>query len=422
MAQRYFYGWNIVGAAIVIGFMTTGLGGYANGIILPHLADDLADGSRGKVSLAFSMGTILVAVFSPFVGRHADKNSPRNVMLLGACLLSLAYLVLASAQTMWQLILAKSVLYGAAISMVGPMVRNMTVAHWFTRLRGRALGFSVMGASVAGVLLPLILSSLVTNLGWRTTVYGFAGGVALILLPLIWRVVKDKPAELGLLPDGAAPDAATGDDAQAASQAKDSEIWGWKELLRAKPLWATGLTFGPMICVYLVIMVHLFGHAQESGLSDSEAALTLSVLAFASILFKPVIGFMADAIGARITLVGCPVRASDCDDFICISGFYGELRHNGRYLWVWLRRAFFDANVCTRPGLWHEVFGFGEWLAKLDRVAVRSASLSNRGFCLRCDWKLRRSILGLRGLFDDRLFRPVHAAQKNNRGITRRSA
>ena len=31
---------------------------------------------------------------------------------------------------------------------------------------------------------------------------------------------KDKPAELGLLPDGAAPDAATGDEAQAASQAK----------------------------------------------------------------------------------------------------------------------------------------------------------------------------------------------------------
>lgn len=302
MAQRYFYGWNIVGAAIVIGFMTTGLGGYANGIILPHLADELADGSRGKVSLAFSMGTILVAVFSPFVGRHADKNSPRNVMLLGACLLSLVYLVLASAQTMWQLILAKSVLYGAAISMVGPMVRNMTVAHWFTRLRGRALGFSVMGASVAGVLLPLILSSLVTNLGWRTTVYGFAGGVALILLPLIWRVVKDKPAELGLLPDGAAPDAATGDDSLAAGHAKDTEIWSWKELLRAKPLWATGFTFGPMICVYLVIMVHLFGHAQESGLSDSEAALTLSVLAFASILFKPVIGFMADTIGARITL------------------------------------------------------------------------------------------------------------------------
>ena len=33
--------------------MTTGLGGYANGIILPHLADDLADGSRGKVSQPF---------------------------------------------------------------------------------------------------------------------------------------------------------------------------------------------------------------------------------------------------------------------------------------------------------------------------------------------------------------------------------
>ena len=101
-----------------------------------------------------------------------------------------------------------------------------------------------MGASVAGVLLPLILSSLVTNLGWRTTVYGFAGGVAPILLPLIWRVVKDKPAELGLLPDGAAPDAATGDEAQAASHAKDSEIWSWKELLRANPCGLPGLHLG----------------------------------------------------------------------------------------------------------------------------------------------------------------------------------
>lgn len=302
MTQRYFYGWNIVGAAIVIGFMTTGLGGYANGIILPHLADELADGSRGTISLAFSLGTILVAVFSPFVGRHADRNSPRNVMLLGACLLSLTYLLLASATTIWQLILAKSVLYGAAMSMVGPMVRNMTVAHWFTKLRGRALGFSVMGASIAGVLLPLILSNLVTNLGWRTTVYGFAGGVALILIPLIWRVVKDKPAELGLIPDGAVANTTEDEDQASVTADKDSDVWSWNELLRARPLWATGLTFGPMICVYLVIMVHLFGHAKESGLTDNEAALTLSVLAFASIFFKPVIGFMADAIGARITL------------------------------------------------------------------------------------------------------------------------
>ena len=31
---------------------------------------------------------------------------------------------------------------------------------------------------------------------------------------------------------------------------------------------------------------------------------------------------MADAILRPNNLVGRPVRASDCDDFICISGFY----------------------------------------------------------------------------------------------------
>ena len=299
---RIYYGWIIVAAAIVIGFLTTGLGGYANGILLPHLADELAGGSRGQISVLFSLGTIFVAIISPFIGRYADNNSATRVMLIGAGVLGLSYIVLGAANSLWALFLAKGILYAVALAMVGPLVRNMLIAHWFTRLRGRALGFSVMGASIAGVTLPLILSNMVTSLGWRPTVYVFGAIIGVVLLPLIYFVLRDKPQDLGLNPDGASSEEMAKLASKSVVDDIDETTWTWKQMLQSKALWATGLTFGPMVCVYIVIIVHLFGHAVESGLEDSQAAMILSAFALTSIVGKPMIGVMADAIGSRITL------------------------------------------------------------------------------------------------------------------------
>ena len=88
--QTVYYGWIVVGAAIVVGFFTIGLSASSNGILLPHLADTLADGSRGNISIAFSISTFVGALISPWVGRYADNHSPRFVILVGAVLIALS--------------------------------------------------------------------------------------------------------------------------------------------------------------------------------------------------------------------------------------------------------------------------------------------------------------------------------------------
>ncbi len=299
--QHVFYGWIIVGAAIVTGFFTIGLSASSNGILLPQLADALADGSRGSISIAFSIATFVGALISPFVGRYADRHSPRRVILIGVALISLSYIGMAVSQTLWHLYFAKGVLFGAGIALAGPIVRNLIVAHWFDRMRGRALGFAVLGASIAGVMLPLILNELVNSLGWRTTVLSFSVIVVVVLVPTVLLVMRDRPEEIDEVRDGRRH-VRSEDNGDKSKKLRDQKVWTWQELVQSKAFWTTGLIFGPMMCVYMAIMVHLFGHVVANGFSTEQAAFVVSVVALFSLVGKPMIGFSADFLGARATI------------------------------------------------------------------------------------------------------------------------
>ncbi len=301
MFRNLFYGWIIVGAAIIIGFLTTGLNGYANGILLPHLADTLANGSRGQISIGISIASIFSALVAPLIGRYADNNSPRKILLIGAVLIVISYIGIASSQKLWHYYVSMGIIFGVGVSCAGPTVRSLVVSLWFERWRGRALGISVMGASLAGVLLPLILNELVNDLGWRSTVYICAITVASILLPTIYFVIKDQPRDIGEVRDGH-KNALSADVINESDRADDHTEVTWSGMLQNKSFWAIGLIFGPMTCVYIAISVHFFGHATNSGLQSGQAAFVLSAMAFLSVLGKPFMGILADYVGARITI------------------------------------------------------------------------------------------------------------------------
>ena len=299
--KNIFYGWKIVLIAIVIGFLTTGLSGYAFGILLPQLSDALADGSRGQISIGFSLASLVSALISPLIGRYADKYSPKQFLMIGACLIALAYWATSTATSLWQFYVYFGLLFGPGICAAGPLVRSVIVARWFEHQRGRALGISVLGVSIAGLVLPIVLNELINGLGWRISLIIFGIVVSGVLLPAIFFFIKNDPAEIDEVRDGHAVQRSH-DHLSIISEETDEKVWTWRELIRSKAFWATGLTFGPMMCVYLVVMIHLFGHAQTSGLSDEQAAFVLTMVALGSLIGKPIVGYMADVIGTRTTL------------------------------------------------------------------------------------------------------------------------
>lgn len=297
----YFYGWVVVAVCALLTFLGTGFYSYSRGVFLPSLAEELADGSRFALAMGFSMGAVTNAVIAPWLGQVLDRHSPKRVVMIGIGVVSCSYLLLAYTQTLWQFYLVVGVGMGVGMACMGTLAWHRTIISWFDHWRGRAIALAVAGASVAGMVMPLLVTELVANIGWRSSFVVFAGLTLVVLVPVVWFFLEDRPEEVGEVRDGHRY-VADNPISERALDPADSRIWTWQEMLRSPAFWSIGVIFGAMGCVYSAIMLHLFGHIQDIGLQATQAGWVLSVLAAFAALGKPVVGWMSDHWGARVTI------------------------------------------------------------------------------------------------------------------------
>ncbi|KAM3418194.1 hypothetical protein BST61_g6397 [Cercospora zeina] len=72
------------------------------------------------------------------------------------------------AQTVWQLVLTQGVVYAfAGNALVMPTINYIN--EWFVRRKGLAIGVSIAGDGVGGVVMPLLLQALLSTVGFRWT-------------------------------------------------------------------------------------------------------------------------------------------------------------------------------------------------------------------------------------------------------------
>ncbi len=296
----FFYGWVIVAVCFALGFLGSGIYAYAKGIFLIHLADELAAGSRMHISIGFSSLAVIGALISPALGKYLDNQSPRTVMLVGVLLLSIAYTLLALAQELWQFYLIVAFGFGLSITAIGTMTRSRAIISWFDLWRGRAFGVAIIGASLTGIVIPPLANWIVEGYGWRVGYLAFAGITFGILLPVVYLWMKDSPGELGEIRDGRKVHAQQRE--KPVQLENDDRVWTWQELLKFPAFWSIGCMFGTMACVYTVVMLHLFGHLLDIGITSTNAAIVLSCVALASVFGKPILGWLADRYGARLTI------------------------------------------------------------------------------------------------------------------------
>ncbi len=299
-AGRFFYGWVVVFVAACLGFLGTGFYSYSRGVFLPALAEELADGSRFAIAMGFSVAGVTTAVLAPFLGRILDRHSPRRIMLIGIGVVTVSYLLLANTQHLWQYFLIVGLGMGVGMATMGGLAWHRSVISWFDHWRGRAIAIAVMGASLAGVMMPPLVTALVAEVGWRGGFTVFAAVTGISLFPLVFFLMKDRPEEIGEVRDGHRYVQAH--VTEVLEDLDDTRSWHWKEMLKAPPLWAIALIFGSMTCVFSAVMLHLFGHLLDIGIDATRAAWVLSATALFSALGKPVVGWMSDYFGARVTI------------------------------------------------------------------------------------------------------------------------
>lgn len=287
-----FYGWRMVAAASALRVLGAGLHSFGFTVFFLPLSQDL-NLTRTSTSLAFSLARAEGAVEGPIVGHLLERYGPKPIMVAAVILMGVGYLLLSrvtSYATFLIVYLGVISLAHAGGFMHAPMVLINT---WFIRYRARAITVSSAAFGMGGVLVAPILSLIVQAWGWRWG--AITGGVLFLVIGLpLCLTIRRSPESMGLMPDGRKP-AGVSPGQDGPKQTIESEVdITLAEALRSFAFWGSVLAAGIRNGSYHAISVHFVPIMVWKGLSQSEAALLLSVYAFLGMTATLVLGWLAD--------------------------------------------------------------------------------------------------------------------------------
>lgn len=302
---RIFYGWYIVGAAFLANISCAFFLSSTLSVFLKPVTADLGV-SRGIFSLLRSGEHLLYALMAPWVGTKLDQYGPRGMMVTGAILSAVGFLLLGWVYSFWQFASVRMTLMAVGHALVCYFVVNVTVARWFVRMRGRALALSHLGHGVAKVAISAVVGWLLTFIAWRQVWTLF--GVLVVVLAVIPVAVfmRRSPEDMGLHPDGDAarePMGHTGDEqgrtARTGDQPAPDIRWTRKEVRRTSTFWLIILAFGMVDIGITGLNLHVVSYVSDLGFGGFPAALTMTVIAGTQAASGLLWGFVGERVSVR---------------------------------------------------------------------------------------------------------------------------
>ena len=274
------------------------------------------------LSLAVTAGTWCSGALAPLAGYLADRYGPRALVTGG--LLVVGSALIALSQTNALLTFFAAYIVGRAISnpfLIGVVPRTATV-NFFRRRRNVTLAISGMSRPIGGAVNIQIISLIALTRGWRAA-YGYLGIFTLLLAIPVFIIMRRRPEEIGLLPDGARPvnpDALTQNPAPSAAASggggrrrgnrpsnapgEPPEFsWTVREAMRTRAYWCIALMAVLAVLasagVGYILAPYLY---EETGLSPGQATRITSLAAALAVTTLGW-GFLADRLGPRTCII-----------------------------------------------------------------------------------------------------------------------
>jgi MFS family permease len=295
MKKHIFAGWWQVAICMLTQAAATGTIVTCYSVFAAPLGREFG-ASRGELGLVMTLTYLVGGLLSPVLGTAMDRFSIRKIMLGGGVALGAGFLAVSFATSMMLVFLAFGLLLALANAALGPLSYSTLLPRWFVARRARAFGLTVAGYAIGGLILPPLFALLIESFGWRNAMRLFTGFVVLVVIPLIGWLVTDRPADVGLYPDGnPQPSRVT-----TAAPAEPSQSTG--ELLRDINFWVITLC----ICLVLIgaagLLSNMVPFALSRGLGARQGALFLSCFSAGSLTSKVLYTFFGDRLNPRAGL------------------------------------------------------------------------------------------------------------------------
>lgn len=333
--NKLFHGWWMVWGCLLVAVVAWSFALYGPSVYLPTLSK-LHGWSIGMVSSALTLSFLVNATVLGLVGSTIQRIGPGPVMLTGSAVMALGLASMGQVTEVWQ-VYGSFALMGLGWSCLSTTSITSSLAPWFERYQGRAVSTALLGASIGGMVGVPFLLFLIHALGFAQAMLA----VALLLVLTVWSigifVMKHRPQDLGLLPDGL--------PAQHSDATRPARVWTRKEAIQTKQLRTVMFAFGLALMVQIGFLTHQVSLLLPK-IGESSTALTVMSAALLAFTGRIMLAKFSDQLDVRLIACGVLIQA-----FIALAVTYFFSEHAWGLITGVLLYGMTAGNITTLPPL-----------------------------------------------------------------------
>lgn len=263
--------------------------------------------NRTQLSLAFAFTRVEGGILGPIEGYLIDRLGTRRLVLIGLAVSGVGWIMFSQIHSLWMFYLAYVVVsLGQGLGSWLPL--NAMLNNWFNKRRTIAMGLSNSSSRIGIlVLLPVIAWAVdpdADRLGWSltTAILGFA--ILGLAFP-VSRLIRNKPEEYGLLPDGESPSEKKDntDSEPLPITYEQQHQFTLGEALKTRTFWTLSFGHGFTSMVLIAMMAHLAPMMIDRGYGIQTAAFVLTTYTVTSMVFQVFGGFVGDRVPKNLALM-----------------------------------------------------------------------------------------------------------------------
>jgi MFS family permease len=306
-----FYGWVVVFVSFVLISLIFGVR-LSFGIFFDALTrSGEFDWTRADTAGVFSVTMLVFTLFGAPVGWLLDRLGPRRLYILGLLVMASGLAMTSRMTNLTEFYLLYGVWTGLGITILGLSVHAATLSRWFDRAgrRGLAIGLAFSGTGIGILILAPVLERTIALVSWRAAFVLLAVLLLGLGLPLTLLLLRDRPEDLGLSPDGVRTAANPGNsqivrDAGTPTRIQPPQplhLWTWGEAIHTPVFWLIMVSGALSLFTLRMVTVHQVSHFVDNGIPRFTAATVFGSSGFITALTFIVFGTLSDRIGRERT-------------------------------------------------------------------------------------------------------------------------
>lgn len=299
-AGRLHYAWVVLGLVFVsmlAGVSVRAAPGVMIGPLRRAFGWDVS-----TISAAISVNIMLMGLIGPFMAGLMQSLGLKRTMILALLVLMSGTGLSMFMTSPWQLFLTWGVMVGIGSGAGAVGFAGAVANRWFLRRTGFAAGL-LFAANAAGQLIFLpLLAWMANRYGWQGVAIGTTAAIACVI-PLLFFLLPESPAQLGLAPYGGTTIVPVSDNHSPGSNMFSVATSALIRASRSMDFWLLCVTFG--ICGLStngLINTHLIAYCLDEGIPEIQGASILAGIGLFSLFGSMASGWLCDRYSPRVLL------------------------------------------------------------------------------------------------------------------------